>query len=89
MRRLSCSSHNAMPCSESTSKAQLTEASPAPSVAVIGAGIAGSSVALALCKLGVQVHLYDCASGPQRVPLATGWVRFTPTSPVVIRLCRN
>nr|WP_294885781.1 FAD-dependent 5-carboxymethylaminomethyl-2-thiouridine(34) oxidoreductase MnmC [uncultured Limnobacter sp.] len=64
MRRLSCSSHNAMPCSESTSKAQLTEASPAPSVAVIGAGIAGSSVALALCKLGVQVHLYDCASGP-------------------------
>ena len=34
------------------------------SVAVIGAGIAGSSVALALCEQGVKVHLFDSASGP-------------------------
>ena len=34
------------------------------SVAVVGAGIAGSSVALALCQRGVQVHLYDQAGGP-------------------------
>ena len=34
------------------------------SVAVVGAGIAGSSVALALCQRGVQVHLYDQGSGP-------------------------
>lgn len=34
------------------------------SVAVVGAGIAGSGVALALCKLGLQVHLFDAASGP-------------------------
>ncbi|WP_334118448.1 FAD-dependent 5-carboxymethylaminomethyl-2-thiouridine(34) oxidoreductase MnmC [Limnobacter sp.] len=34
------------------------------SAAVIGAGIAGSSVALALCKQGVQVHLFDSASEP-------------------------
>lgn len=33
------------------------------SAAVVGAGIAGSSVALALCKQGVKVHLYDSASG--------------------------
>ena len=34
------------------------------SVAVVGAGIAGSSVALALCQRGVQVHLYDQGDGP-------------------------
>lgn len=34
------------------------------SVAVVGAGIAGSSVALALCQRGVQVHLYDQGNGP-------------------------
>ncbi|MCR2747332.1 FAD-dependent 5-carboxymethylaminomethyl-2-thiouridine(34) oxidoreductase MnmC [Limnobacter parvus] len=34
------------------------------SVAVVGAGIAGSSVAWALCKKGVKVHLYDSASEP-------------------------
>lgn len=34
------------------------------SVAVLGAGIAGSSVARALCRRGVQVHLYDSANGP-------------------------
>lgn len=33
-------------------------------VAVVGAGIAGSSVALALCQRGLQVHLYDQAGGP-------------------------
>jgi len=33
-------------------------------VAVVGAGIAGSSVAWALCKQGVRVHLYDSASEP-------------------------
>ena len=34
------------------------------SVAVLGAGIAGSSVALALCRQGIQVHLFDQAAGP-------------------------
>jgi tRNA 5-methylaminomethyl-2-thiouridine biosynthesis bifunctional protein len=34
------------------------------SVAVLGAGIAGSSVALALCGQGIQVHLFDQAAGP-------------------------
>jgi tRNA 5-methylaminomethyl-2-thiouridine biosynthesis bifunctional protein len=33
-------------------------------VAVLGAGIAGSSVALALCRQGVEVHLFDQAAGP-------------------------
>jgi tRNA 5-methylaminomethyl-2-thiouridine biosynthesis bifunctional protein len=34
------------------------------SVAVVGAGIAGSSVALALCRQGIQVHLYEAAEQP-------------------------
>lgn len=34
------------------------------SVAVLGAGIAGSSVALALCQQGIEVHLFDQASEP-------------------------
>ncbi|HEX4856343.1 MAG TPA: FAD-dependent 5-carboxymethylaminomethyl-2-thiouridine(34) oxidoreductase MnmC, partial [Limnobacter sp.] len=33
-------------------------------VAVVGAGIAGSSVALALCRQGIQVHLYEAAGQP-------------------------
>lgn len=33
-------------------------------VAVVGSGIAGSSVALALCKQGIEVELFDQASGP-------------------------
>lgn len=41
-----------------------TPTNPIRSAAVIGAGIAGSSVALALCKKGVQVHLFDSASEP-------------------------
>jgi tRNA 5-methylaminomethyl-2-thiouridine biosynthesis bifunctional protein len=53
-----------MSFSETASQGLFTTACPPSSVAVIGAGIAGSSVALALCKQGVQVHLYDSASGP-------------------------
>jgi tRNA 5-methylaminomethyl-2-thiouridine biosynthesis bifunctional protein len=63
MRRLSCC-HRPMSSLEKDSHALLNIAQPSSTVAVIGAGIAGSSVALALCKLGVQVHLYDSASGP-------------------------
>lgn len=33
-------------------------------VAVVGAGIAGSAVARALCELNVEVSLYDAAPGP-------------------------
>lgn len=33
-------------------------------VAVVGAGIAGSAVARALCQVGIQVDLFDQASGP-------------------------
>ncbi|HEX4917652.1 MAG TPA: FAD-dependent 5-carboxymethylaminomethyl-2-thiouridine(34) oxidoreductase MnmC [Limnobacter sp.] len=33
-------------------------------VAVVGAGLAGSAVARALCGHGIEVHLYDAASGP-------------------------
>ena len=33
-------------------------------MAVLGAGIAGSSVALALCRQGVEVQLFDQAAGP-------------------------
>ncbi|HEX4878552.1 MAG TPA: FAD-dependent 5-carboxymethylaminomethyl-2-thiouridine(34) oxidoreductase MnmC [Limnobacter sp.] len=33
-------------------------------VAVVGAGLAGSAVARALCSRGTEVHLYDAASGP-------------------------
>ncbi|HEX4842625.1 MAG TPA: FAD-dependent 5-carboxymethylaminomethyl-2-thiouridine(34) oxidoreductase MnmC [Limnobacter sp.] len=33
-------------------------------VAVVGAGLAGSAVAHALCSHGTEVHLYDAASGP-------------------------
>lgn len=33
-------------------------------VAVLGAGIAGSQVALSLCRKGLEVHLFDTASGP-------------------------
>ncbi len=64
MRRLSCCPHNSMSSSDQASPTSLTPTSLSSRVAVIGAGIAGSSVALALCKLGVQVHLYDSASGP-------------------------
>lgn len=45
-------------------KAQAPKPMQAASVAVVGAGIAGSCVALALCKRGVPVHLYDSASEP-------------------------
>ena len=64
MRRLSCCPHNPMSSSETPSQALFPVLYSPSSVAVIGAGIAGSSVALALCKLGVQVHLHDAASGP-------------------------
>lgn len=53
-----------MSSSDKASQAAPIQTSLSPTVAVIGAGIAGSSVALALCKLGVPVHLYDSASGP-------------------------
>ncbi len=33
-------------------------------VAVVGAGIAGSAVARALCELNIEVNLYDAAPGP-------------------------
>lgn len=45
-------------------KQPATPVSTFRSVAVVGAGIAGSSVARALCKQGVQVHLFDSAKGP-------------------------
>lgn len=45
-------------------KAQAPKSIQPESVAVVGAGIAGSSVAWALCKQGVKVHLYDSASEP-------------------------
>ena len=35
-------------------------------VAVVGAGIAGSAVARALCELNIEVNLYDTAPGPAR-----------------------
>lgn len=56
--------HNPMSSSETASQALFDAPQPPSTVAVIGAGIAGSSVALALCKQGVQVHLYDLANGP-------------------------
>ncbi|WP_414010026.1 FAD-dependent 5-carboxymethylaminomethyl-2-thiouridine(34) oxidoreductase MnmC [Limnobacter sp.] len=53
-----------MSYSEQASQALFTMACPPAKVAVIGAGIAGSCVSLALCRQGVQVHLYDSARGP-------------------------
>jgi tRNA 5-methylaminomethyl-2-thiouridine biosynthesis bifunctional protein len=37
---------------------------PARKVAVVGAGIAGSAVARALCELNIEVTLYDAEAGP-------------------------
>lgn len=63
MRHLLCP-HISMSKSEKHAQVLLNLPKPPLTVAVIGAGIAGSSVALALCKQGMQVHLYDSASGP-------------------------
>ncbi|WP_370262626.1 FAD-dependent 5-carboxymethylaminomethyl-2-thiouridine(34) oxidoreductase MnmC [Limnobacter sp.] len=42
----------------------LQTSAPARKVAVVGAGLAGSAVALALCQQGMEVHVFDAAHGP-------------------------